>query len=264
MAYANLSDLFKGICDAIRAKKGTAGSINHQDIPSEITSIETGADVSGVTASTSDVRSGKYYVNSSGILTQGTMPTKGSQYYTPTTYNQTISSGQYLDGTQTIYGDADLVENNIRYGKSIFGVTGKYKGAIKAVYLSDIAVTAYDIGAGFVVNIGEANIGDILYFVNIVKQSSASSGEMVSLSINATDKTALGWARTSSGTGRLSADSSDFTNGYISASIDVVADSGSSTGYSSQLNVSFLPDYGGDVTNGDKFTICAVWGSTTY
>lgn len=42
MAYANLTDLFKGICDAIRAKKGTTGTINHQDIPSEIESIEAG------------------------------------------------------------------------------------------------------------------------------------------------------------------------------------------------------------------------------
>lgn len=42
MAYTNLSDLFKGICDAIRAKKGTTGTINHQNIPSEIASIESG------------------------------------------------------------------------------------------------------------------------------------------------------------------------------------------------------------------------------
>ena len=40
MAYTNLSDLFTGICDAIRAKKGTTGTINHQDIPGEIESIE--------------------------------------------------------------------------------------------------------------------------------------------------------------------------------------------------------------------------------
>lgn len=42
MAYTNLSDLFKGICDAIRVKKGTTGNINHQDIPSEIAGIEVG------------------------------------------------------------------------------------------------------------------------------------------------------------------------------------------------------------------------------
>ena len=41
MEYTNLNDLFKGICDAIRGKKGTAGAIKHQDIPSEIASIKT-------------------------------------------------------------------------------------------------------------------------------------------------------------------------------------------------------------------------------
>lgn len=43
MTYGSLSDLFKGICDAIRAKKGTSGDINHQDIPSEIESIQGGS-----------------------------------------------------------------------------------------------------------------------------------------------------------------------------------------------------------------------------
>lgn len=42
MTYKTLSDLFKGICDAIRAKKGTSGDIDHQDIPSEIESIQGG------------------------------------------------------------------------------------------------------------------------------------------------------------------------------------------------------------------------------
>lgn len=42
MAYTNLSDLFKAICNSIRAKKGTTGKINHQDIPNEIDSIVTG------------------------------------------------------------------------------------------------------------------------------------------------------------------------------------------------------------------------------
>jgi len=42
MAYTTLSDLFKGICDAIRAKDGTTGTINHQDIPTRISAITTG------------------------------------------------------------------------------------------------------------------------------------------------------------------------------------------------------------------------------
>ena len=50
--------------------------------------------------------------------------TKGATTYTPTTTAQTIASGTYLTGTQTIQGDANLVGSNILSGKSIFGVSG--------------------------------------------------------------------------------------------------------------------------------------------
>ena len=42
----------------------------------------------------------------------------------PTTNDQTIVSGQYLAGTQTIKGDENLVPENIAEGVSIFGVEG--------------------------------------------------------------------------------------------------------------------------------------------
>lgn len=49
---------------------------------------------------------------------------KSAQTYTPGTSDQTIGSGQYLSGTQTIKGDSNLVGSNILSGKSIFGVSG--------------------------------------------------------------------------------------------------------------------------------------------
>lgn len=49
---------------------------------------------------------------------------KSAQTYTPGTSDQTIGSGQYLSGTQTIKGDTNLVGSNILSGKSIFGVSG--------------------------------------------------------------------------------------------------------------------------------------------
>ena len=51
---------------------------------------------------------------------------KSAATYTPGTSDQSIASGQYLNGTQTIKGDANLVAGNIKSGVSIFGVTGTY------------------------------------------------------------------------------------------------------------------------------------------
>ena len=54
---------------------------------------------------------------------------KAAATYTPKTSDQSIASGQYLSGTQTIKGDANLVAGNIKSGVSIFGVTGTYAGS---------------------------------------------------------------------------------------------------------------------------------------
>ena len=50
--------------------------------------------------------------------------TKGATTYTPTTSDQTIASGTYLTGAQTISGDANLQSQYIASGVSIFGVNG--------------------------------------------------------------------------------------------------------------------------------------------
>lgn len=52
------------------------------------------------------------------------LTTKAAQTYTPGTQNITIAAGQYLTGTQTIQGDANLQPGYIVSGKSIFGVAG--------------------------------------------------------------------------------------------------------------------------------------------
>lgn len=59
----------------------------------------------------------------SGSNTQQ-LSTQAAQTITPTTTNQTIASGKYLTGAQTIKGDANLVASNILSGVSIFGVQG--------------------------------------------------------------------------------------------------------------------------------------------
>ena len=58
---------------------------------------------------------------------------KAAATYTPNTKNQTIASGQYLKGVQTIKGDANLVAANIKNNVSIFGVKGTYETPAYAV-----------------------------------------------------------------------------------------------------------------------------------
>lgn len=69
------------------------------------------------------------YVNSGTKSSTQQLTTKAAATITPTTSNQTIASGTYLTGTQTIKGDANLVSSNIKKGFSIFGVSGSYEGA---------------------------------------------------------------------------------------------------------------------------------------
>ena len=63
----------------------------------------------------------------SSVSLTASVTTKGAATITPGTSNQTIASGTYLTGAQTIAGDADLVASNIVYGKNIFGVDGSAK-----------------------------------------------------------------------------------------------------------------------------------------
>ena len=66
--------------------------------------------------------------NSSVSLT-GSVTTKAAATITPGTSNQTIASGTYLTGTQTISGDANLIAENIKKDVTIFGTTGTYEGS---------------------------------------------------------------------------------------------------------------------------------------
>lgn len=160
-AIINTSTL-TSIGDAIRTKTGKTDTFLPSDMPTEILAIETGSDVSGVTAAASDVRSGKKFVNSSGAVVTGTVTArtasnvtssnnvvtipagiydsqvsktvgtaKAATTYTPGTSNQIISAGYYLTGNQTIKGDTNLVASNIKSGTSIFGITGSLQSFIE-------------------------------------------------------------------------------------------------------------------------------------
>ncbi len=68
-----------------------------------------------------------------------TVPRKTAQTYTPTTSDQTIPSGQYLTGVQTLKGDSALVAENIKKDAEIFGVRGSFEGGITPTGTIDIS-----------------------------------------------------------------------------------------------------------------------------
>ena len=71
--YSIDSTTLTSIGDAIRAKEGSTGAIPVSDIPSRIANIQTGHDVSGVTAGEVDVVAGKIFVDASGAEKTGTL-----------------------------------------------------------------------------------------------------------------------------------------------------------------------------------------------
>ena len=92
------------------------------------------ASVSGTQSVTPTVSAGYVSSGTAGTITVSgsatkQLTTKAATTYTPSTSNQTIASGTYLTGTQTIKGDSNLVAGNIKNGVSIFGVTGSYEGS---------------------------------------------------------------------------------------------------------------------------------------
>ena len=132
-------------------------------------------DTSDATATSSDILSGKTaYVNGSKIT--GNIKSQGAQTITPSTSNQTISSGKYLSGTQTIKGDLNLVASNIKSGVSIFGVSGNYTG--NGTDTSDATATQNDIANGKTAYVnGEKITGDLSVISQISTSATPSSDE---------------------------------------------------------------------------------------
>ena len=183
--------------------QNVAASDTFASYPAKIAAIQTGTDTSDATVTAADIRSGKVAygkdgkvtgtvadvaiatpsisVSSSGLITatsaQGAgfvtagsqsatqqLSTKAAQTYTPGTTNQTIASGRYLTGTQTILGDSNLVSSNIKKGVSIFGKVGAanvvtYQNAEISVYNFS---SKYDIYVFYMTTDGSYSVGSVL------------------------------------------------------------------------------------------------------
>lgn len=188
----NLTDFLTDVAGAIRSKKGypSTQKINPQNFSSEIEGIkttptlqqktvspatnavivtpDTGYDglskvtVTGAALQSKTVNPATYpqintpdegYIGLSAVTVTAISPTKAAETFTPKTYDQTISSGRWLTGTQTIKGDANLIAANIKKGVKIFNVTGSYEG--DSLSIDDFLLTAnetYEIYGSDIIN----------------------------------------------------------------------------------------------------------------
>ena len=126
---------------AVPAGRYTTGTIQVGPMPTGALGAPT------ITVSTSGLITAKAIVGTAGYLatTVSTTSTsqlnvKAAQTYTPSTQAQTIASGQYLTGAQTILGDSSLVASNIISTASIFGVQGSV--VIQHYYTGSAAPTS--------------------------------------------------------------------------------------------------------------------------
>ena len=85
------------------------------------------------------------YVEAGSKSSTKQLTTKGAATITPGTSDQTIASGTYLTGAQTVKGDANLIAGNIKKGVSIFGVAGSFEGSGGSGGSSDNNCEAYHI-----------------------------------------------------------------------------------------------------------------------
>ena len=94
------------IADAIRAKTETTDSLSLIEMPQMIASIETGSDLSMVTATASDVLSPKVIVDSEGIEQVGVIPTKTTSDLIASGATISVPAGYYASAASKSVGTA--------------------------------------------------------------------------------------------------------------------------------------------------------------
>lgn len=207
-----LGELFQEIADAIRSKTGGTDKMAPADFPENIDSIGVDLPTLTNPGDADDLLKGIELIDQSGKIVTGTMgsavyspmnisvdtsgkitakqtvssgytdtvtktgtlqlTTQSAQTITPSTEDQTIESGRYITGTQTIEGDSNLVAKNIKSGISIFGVAGSFEGSSSSGGLA--VQTGTITGTGEAIDI-DTGLSSVEYFA-IYRDTFASKG----------------------------------------------------------------------------------------
>ena len=130
--------------------------------------------------------SGNVGYTSNGKVT-GSIQRQAAQTITPSTTDQTISSGKYLSGVQTIKGDTNLIPKNIKKDVSIFGVLGELESTGGA-NVAQGTIT----GAGSEAVTIDTGLSSVATFVLYAKTVTGSTSGVLSLYYDADSTRATG------------------------------------------------------------------------
>lgn len=171
-ANADVSDVLKGKTFYAGGQKRT-GTL-------ELTGDATAAQVlSGYTF---------YNTNPKSKLT-GAMPNRGAMVITPSVNNQAIPAG-YHNGSGYVQGDANLISSNIAYGKTIFGVTGTFRGnMVKSIQTGQVSFSPGS-GSSSNVTISSVNVNSSIVLAEYLgwSQTSVASNYFYGVEISASDR----------------------------------------------------------------------------
>lgn len=96
------------------------------DNPSEFATFP---DTSDASLAANKMLAGSSGYGPDGEKVEGNIQSITEREYTPSTVDQEIPSGKYLEGKQIIKGDSALISANIVKGKTIFGIPGSATSA---------------------------------------------------------------------------------------------------------------------------------------
>lgn len=157
------------------------------------------ADLDQITAKASDILAPKKSVNGDGDVITGTIPSLGATTWTPSTSTQTIASGQYLSGTQTI---SAISQSNLSAANIKKGVTVTVKAGNGTVYSVTGTWEGYVVGSAEIYNRGSWGVNSKTFFsgssgtaILIPGVTHATSYDSYHLDIGVGSKNAYGYTR---------------------------------------------------------------------